>query len=62
MVVTFLKEDLMRKKKENDDDIKVVVMNPEYIPLAQERMFDFFYEKFQREQQQKSEDKLKDVK
>ncbi|WP_333860764.1 hypothetical protein [Clostridium sp.] len=52
----------MRKKKENDDDIKVVVMNPEYIPLAQERMFDFFYEKFQREQQQKSEDKLKDVK
>ncbi|WP_373845338.1 hypothetical protein [Clostridium sp.] len=52
----------MRKKRENDDDIKVVVMNPEYIPLAQERMFDFFYEKFQREQQEKDEDKLKDVK
>ena len=62
MIVAFLKEDLMRKKKENDDDIKGVVMNPEYIPLARERMFDFFYEKFQREQQEKDEDKLKDAK
>ncbi|WP_368490231.1 hypothetical protein [Clostridium sp. BJN0013] len=52
----------MRKKRENDDDIKVVVMNPEYMPLARERMFDFFYEKFQREQQEKDEDKLKDAK
>lgn len=35
--------------KKNNDDIKVVVMNPECISIAQERMFEFFYERYIRE-------------
>lgn len=53
----------MKRKKSCGDDIKVVVMNPECIPIAQERMFEFFYEKFMREQQLKEEhNQLKDAK
>lgn len=39
-------------------------MNPECIPIAQERMFEFFYEKFMREQQSKKNDEneLEDAK
>ncbi len=40
-------------KKQKDDDIKIVVMNPECLPIAQERLFEFFCERFVREQQSK---------
>jgi hypothetical protein len=39
--------------RREDKDIKVVIMNPECIPIAQERMFDFFYERFIREEKSK---------
>ncbi|MBV4447883.1 hypothetical protein KM799_14900 [Clostridium tyrobutyricum] len=48
----------MPKKKQKRerityDDIKVVIMNPECIPIAEQRMFDFFYDRFLREQAEK---------
>lgn len=53
----------MGKRVNNADDIKLIVMNPECIPAAQERMFEFFYERFMREQHKKEESsKLKDAK
>jgi hypothetical protein len=60
---SILGGDFMKRKKSCGDDIKVVVMNPECIPIAQERMFEFFYERFMREQQVKEEhNELKDAK
>lgn len=32
-------------KKNNDEDIKVVIMNPECITSAQKKLFNFFHEK-----------------
>lgn len=52
----------MRRKKEDDDDIKVVLMTPEYFPRAQEKFFDFFYEKFMREHQSNKDNKFEDAK
>jgi uncharacterized protein (DUF2164 family) len=36
----------MARERIRKEDIKVVIMNPEAIPFVQERMFDFFYERF----------------
>lgn len=42
-------------EKNDDDDIKVVVMNPECIPRTQEKLFKFFYEKHLREISERKE-------
>ncbi|WP_234121143.1 hypothetical protein [Clostridium hydrogenum] len=36
-------------KKKDDDEIKVVIVNPERIPIAEERLIKFLYDEYIRE-------------
>jgi hypothetical protein len=56
---------MAKRERIRYEDIKVVIMNPECLPITQKKIFDFFYEKVMREQAQKqaeNENKLKEVK
>lgn len=44
--------------KKSDDDIEVVVMNPECIPIAQKKMFDFFYDRYIKETSEEHDDRI----
>lgn len=45
-------------KKSDDDDIEVIVVNPECIPIAQKKMFDFFYDRYIRKFSEKDNEKI----
>jgi uncharacterized protein (DUF2164 family) len=52
----------MARERIRKEDIKVVIMNPEAIPFIQNRMFDFFYERFMNDMAKVEMEKLDDDK
>lgn len=46
-------------KKKDDDEIKVVIVNPERIPIAQERLIKFLYDAYVRETDLQKVEELK---